>query len=66
MVEYEIFWGCAEALILGWFDFHDRYVVTTSQFAGHSCPARLAVIGGKQQVGIVDEITVNMALFVYI
>lgn len=48
MVEYEIFGVYAEALILGWFDLHDRYVVTMSQFAGHSCATRLAVIGGKQ------------------
>ena len=34
------------------------YAVCFGVAYGHSCPARLAVIGGKQQVGIIDEITV--------
>ena len=55
MVEYEIFGMYAEALILGWFDLHDRYVVTMSQFAGHSCATRLAVIGSKHQASTWPE-----------
>lgn len=34
------------------------YAVCFGVAYGHSCPARLAVIGGKQQVSIIDEITV--------
>ena len=34
------------------------YVVCFGVAYGHGCAARLAVIGGKQQVSIIDEITV--------
>lgn len=34
------------------------YAVCFGVAYGHGCAAWLAVIGGKQQVGIIDEITV--------